>query len=77
MPELVSMPPEMIRFSGSAKMNPLGNTGSRDNYIFGDSRFLGSLEVEIPMEFRINNLQFTDTVDNFLQIEDSDEDTSG
>jgi len=75
LPELISMPPEMVRFSGSAKMNPLGNTGSRDNYIFGDSRFLGSLEVEIPMEFRINNLQFTDTVDNFLQIEDSDDDT--
>ena len=75
LPELFSMPPEMVRFSGSAKMNPLGNTGTRDNYIFGDSRFLGSLEVEIPMEFRMNNLQFTDTVDNFLQIEDSDGDT--
>jgi hypothetical protein len=75
LPELISMPPEKVRFSGSAKMNPLGNTGSRDNYIFGGSRFLGSLEVEIPMEFRINNLQFTDTVDNFLQIEDSDEDS--
>jgi len=71
---LVSMPPEIVRFSGSAKMNPLGNTGSRDNYIFGNSRFLGSLEVEIPLEFRMNNLQFTDTVDNFMQEEENSED---
>ena len=35
LPQLVSMPPEMIRFSGSARMNPQGNTGTRDNYIFG------------------------------------------
>ena len=74
LPQLVSMPPEMIRFSGSARMNPQGNTGNRDNYVFGDSRFVGSLEVEIPMELRMTNLQFSDTVDNFLQIEDSDGD---
>jgi len=73
LPELVSMPPEIIRFSGSAKMNPQGNTGSRDNYVFGDSRFIGSLEIEIPMELRMTSLQFADTVDNFLQIEDSED----
>jgi hypothetical protein len=73
LPELVSMPPEIIRFSGSAKMNPQGNTGSRDNYVFGDSRFIGSLEIEIPMELRMTSLQFADTVDNFLQLEDSED----
>jgi hypothetical protein len=70
LPALVSMPPEMIRISGSAKMNPLGNSGSRDNYIFGDSRLFGSLEVEIPLEFRIIDLQFADTVDNFMRNEE-------
>jgi hypothetical protein len=69
--ELISMPPEEIRFSGTAKMNPSGNDGQRNNYVFGNSRFLGSLEVEVPMEFRINNLQFTDTLDNFLDDEGS------
>ncbi len=64
---LISMPPEKIRFSGSANMNPAGNTGLRDNYVFGNSRFLASLDVEVPLEFRMNNLQFVDTVDNFLK----------
>ena len=64
---LISMPPEKIRFSGSAKMNPAGNTGLRDNYVFGNSRFFASLDVEVPLEFRMNNLQFVDTVDNFLK----------
>jgi hypothetical protein len=67
LPQLISMPPEKILFSGSAKMNPAGDpTHIRNNYIFGNSRFLGSLEVELPLEFSINNIQFADTVDNFL-----------
>ncbi len=76
LPELISMPPGKIRFSGSAKMNPEGNSGLRDNYVFGDSRFIGSLEIEVPMEFRMNNLQFTDTVDNFLQDDNGSDDNS-
>lgn len=64
---LISMPPEKIRFSGSAKMNPAGNTLLRDNYVFGTSRFLASIDVEVPLEFRMNNLQFVDTVNNFLK----------
>jgi hypothetical protein len=74
LPQLVSMPPERMRFAGSAMMNPLGNNGSRDNYIFNDSRFIGSLEIEVPLEFRMNNLQFTDTVDNFFKEENPDSD---
>jgi hypothetical protein len=58
-------------------MNPLGNTTPpRGNYIFGNSRFLGSLEFEVPMEFRINNLHFADTVDNFLKNDDPDNESS-
>jgi hypothetical protein len=67
--ELISMPPESIEFSGSAKMNP-GTTHTRDNYIFGNSSFLGSVEVEVPLEFSLQNLQFADTTDNFLSGED-------
>ncbi len=72
LPDLISLPPEEITFSGLGKMNPDGFSGTRDNYIFGDSRFVASLEVEVPMEFWINNLQLTDTVDNFLDMEDED-----
>lgn len=74
LPQLISLPPGYISFSGSTRMNPAGdNNHLRNNYVFGNSRFLGSLEVEVPMEFSLNNIQFTDTVDNFLQ---SDEDNS-
>ncbi len=70
LPEIISMPPEKIRFGGSAVMNPDGNTGTRNNYIFGDSRFLGDLEIEVPVELRLNNLQFADTVDNPIEEDD-------
>jgi hypothetical protein len=65
--DLVSLPPSEIDFSGSAKMNPAGPNGLRDNYVFGNSRILGSLEVEVPLDFWINNMQFPDTVNNFLK----------
>jgi len=71
LPGLVSMPPEQVNFSGSALMNPGGNDGSRNNYIFSNSRFIADLEIEIPLELSITNLQFKDTTENFLKIEDS------
>ncbi len=63
--DLISMPPDKISFSGSAEMNFTGNNGERDNYVFGNSRFLGNLEIEVPLEFSMN-LHFADTVDNFF-----------
>ena len=71
LPALISIPPEEIRFSGSAMMNPSGNDSLFDNYVFGNSRFYGSCEVEVPMEFHATNLQFTDTVNNFLEDNNS------
>jgi hypothetical protein len=70
LPELISLPPGKVIFSGTANMNSGVNNGLRDNYIYGKSRFLGSVEVEVPLEFRMNNLQFTDTMDNFLKVDD-------
>jgi hypothetical protein len=73
LPELISMPPEEITISGSAKMNPAGDPNHlRNNYVFGNSRFLGSIEVDVPLEFSLNNIQLTDTIDNFLKAEDGD-----
>ena len=40
--------------------------GERNSYLFGDSKIDGELTFELPLEFRINNLQFADTLDNFL-----------
>jgi hypothetical protein len=71
--QIISMPPEEISFSGSAKMNPGVNNGLRNNYVFGNSRFLGSVEVEMPLELKLNNIQFTDTVDNFLKSDNNDD----
>lgn len=73
LPAFVSLPPQVIRYSGTARMNPLNTGNLRNNYVFGDSRFLASLEIEVPLEFRINNLQFADTVDNFLLDDGSGE----
>ncbi len=71
LPALISMPPEKILYSGTSTMNPsvdpLG-VHPRNNYVFNDSRFIiDSLEVEVPMELRIKDLQFAQTVDNFLK----------
>ncbi len=73
LPALISLPPEKVRFSGSAIMNP-ANTTSMDNYVFGNSAFFGSVDVEVPLEFSLTNLQFKDTVDNFLS--DMNQDTT-
>jgi hypothetical protein len=72
LPDLISMPPASITFSGSAMMNPAGPGTQRNNYVFGNSRFLANLEVEIPLQLRISNLQFADTVDNFLKLKSTD-----
>jgi hypothetical protein len=73
LPDLISLPPSVMEFSGSASMNTGGMTaiGGRNNYVFGNSRFLGSVEFQLPMEFWMNNLQFADTLDNFLSTNDS------
>lgn len=72
LPSLVSMLPEEIIFSGSATSNPDGE-GAADNFIFWDSRFMADIEVEVPMEFSINNLQLKDTVDNFFLGDEGEE----
>jgi hypothetical protein len=74
---LVSLPPYQITFSGSAKMNPAGPTGGRNNYVFSDSRFVGSIEVNVPLQFWINNIQFSDTLDNFLKPDNNSGNNSG
>ncbi len=73
LPDLVSLPPSTITFTGSALMNPAGPVGGRNNYVFGNSRFLGNIEVEVPLQLWIKNLQFADTVENFLKLKSTDD----
>jgi len=62
--ELISLPPEKICFSGTTTMNVTAQNAHND---FNTGRELtGSVEVDIPLELRAHNLQFTDTTDNFL-----------
>lgn len=73
LPNLLSLPPSKVTFSGSGKMNPAGRpTGVNTNYVFGNSRFLGSVEVDVPLLLWMQNLQFTDTLDNFLKLKSTD-----
>lgn len=67
LPLLMSLPPREINFSGTAVMDITGKNSQQDSYLLTANRLIGSLEVEVPMEFRMNNLQFTDTVNNFIK----------
>lgn len=71
LPLLLSLPPEEIKFSGTATVTSQGT-----NNLVGPGRLIGSLEILVPMELKINNLQFTDTVDNFIRDDSNSADNS-
>jgi len=71
LPLLMSLPPNDINFSGTAVMDITGKNSQQDSYLLTPNRLIGSLEVEVPLEFRTNNLKFTKTVDNFLKDDTS------
>jgi len=61
LPQIVSLPPEVIDYSGTATMS--FTTSSP----IGAFHLTGSLDIEVPMELGMTNLQLSDTVDNFLK----------
>jgi hypothetical protein len=67
LPQVISLPPEAINYSGTAIMTTLVKNGQTGNNIIGPNHLLGSLEIDIPLALRMNNLQFADTIDNFLK----------
>lgn len=71
LPELVSMLPDKIILGGSASANTDGET-AQDNIIFGNSGFSADITIDIPLEFRINDLQLSDTTANFLLDDEED-----
>jgi len=72
LPDIFSLPPEVINISGSAAMEISVKKGESESYLSGTEKFYGSLEIEVPLDLRINNIQFADTIDNFLN-DDSDD----
>jgi len=70
---LASMPEKLV-FGGFAKLYPDGYPGNRDSYIYGDCKIEGKLTFELPLELRINNLSFSDTINNFLKDNGDDND---
>jgi hypothetical protein len=69
---LISLPPEVIDFSGTVTLRTSAKGLQVENYNLGSERLLGSLELDIPLELKINNLQFNDTIDNFLEDKGND-----
>jgi hypothetical protein len=74
LPLLVSLPPEIINFSGTVILSTTVKSNQEDNNNASAARLTGSLELDIPLEMKINNLQFTDTVDNFIKDKNSNSD---
>jgi len=71
--EMIQIRPNLIVFSGEVLINPGGNTGSRDNFVLGDSKITGGVELELPWNVQAENLTLRDTVENPL-FESSDND---
>jgi hypothetical protein len=65
--DLISLPPEIINYSGTVTLTSSTKSDSGESNALTPPHLTGSLEIDIPMELKINNLQFTDTVDNFIK----------
>jgi hypothetical protein len=67
LPLLISLPPEIINYSGSVTMTASVKSNPVSDNALIPSHMIGSLEIDIPMELKISNLQYSDTVDNFIK----------
>lgn len=71
LPDLLSMLPEWIVINDTLSINPDG-PAAEDNIVYGNSRIIADIDIEVPFEFRMTNLQFSDTTENFLKGDDED-----
>jgi hypothetical protein len=71
---LISLPPEVIDFSGTAVLSSTVKSDGNSIDALAANHLIASLEVRVPMELKVNNLQFTDTVDNFIKDDSNDPD---
>jgi hypothetical protein len=71
LPSLISLPPETINYSGTAVITSTVKDNGTLNDAIGANRLTGSLEIDVPMDLSLTNLQFTDTVNNFIKSNSS------
>jgi hypothetical protein len=72
LPDLISLPPEIINYSGTAVITSTVKDKGTENFAVGANRLTGSLEIDVPMDLSLNNLQFKDTVNNFIKDNSGD-----
>ena len=72
LPDLISLPPETINYSCTAVITSTVKDKGIENYAIGANRLTGSLEIDVPMDLSLNNLQFKDTVNNFIKNNSGD-----
>ncbi len=68
---MIDLRPVKIVYGGSARVNPGGFT-AWDNFVSAQSSLVAGLEVEVPLEFRMQDLQLEDTLDNPFHTDDRD-----
>lgn len=60
--ELIELLPDRISYDASAKLNPLGNVSSGNDFFYNSSNLRIKAEVELPLSFSANALSFVDTL---------------
>jgi hypothetical protein len=73
LPDVISLPPETVNYSGTAVITSTVKDSQADNYVLSSNHLTGSLEIDVPMDLTLNNLQLTDTIDNFLKDNNSND----
>jgi len=69
--DLIAIRPNQIIYSGNLMINPGGNTGARDNFVFGNSKVIAGLEVVLPWVVQIQDLSLRDTMDSPFYASDT------
>ena len=67
LPDVISLPPETINYSGSAVITSTVKDSQAENYALSSNHLTGSLEIDVPLDLTLNNLQLIDTIDNFIK----------
>lgn len=70
--DFIALPPSNINFkSSSVKINPDGQT-SVPNFITSEGKMQMGMEFELPLELKLTNLGFADTLELDMDMEDID-----
>ncbi len=69
--EFIALPPASIRLEAKGLKNPEGDTGV-PNFITSESRLLMGMDIDLPLELRLTDLQFADTLELGIEADDAD-----